>query len=63
MCMMQTPHNRDIPTIKRREKEEKKHVVFNKEARMKPDPHFVDERKQVHDEGKKGFFDRLAELF
>ena len=62
MCMMQTPHNRDIPSVKRREKEEKKHVFFDKEARMKPDPNFVDERKRKKEEPKKGFFEILSNM-
>lgn len=62
MCMMQAPLNRDIPTLKRRVKEEKKHVAFDKEARMKPDPDFVDERRQVKETPKKGFLDKLSEL-
>ena len=63
MCMMQAPHNRNVPVFKRRRHEEKKSIFYDKEIRMKPDVNFIDERKRIDQEEKKSILDKILELF
>ncbi|WP_169733425.1 hypothetical protein [Sulfurospirillum arcachonense] len=59
--MMQSPINRrQINVHKYKKYEKKEETPFNKEL-LKPDPHFIDERK-VEKEEDKGFFSKLLGL-
>lgn len=56
MCMMRPPINKPAQSFKARKKQQKPSFAYDKEARMKPDPNFVDERKVVPSKEKKSFW-------
>ncbi len=61
MCVMHAPINRKTINVWNKSKTKKVVKPFNEEL-LKPDPDFIDERKQTYKEPeKKGFFAKLLQ--
>lgn len=58
MCMMRPPIKTSITPTKIK-KQKAKPIKYDKEARMMPDPNFIDERKKDFASTKKSFWQSL----